>query len=187
MQISNISVNLPKYQVKKAQNINKNATVSFQSLQQDDAQKRAAMLGMAAAMAFNMAGCYNQPVNVQVQDNQQVTLETLGTQMDMAEANAVVSPTTPAPISNKTPLADVGFVSMPVTEFYFTNGAEEVILFPNKDLPRNDAGAVIVTIHEGDTLDDVINYVYSDALSLYGDEDRLNIRNKMIDETIQSL
>ena len=96
--------------------------------------------------------------------------------------------------SGKLKLNGVGFVSMPVSEFYFTDKSDSVSFHPNEDLPTNAEGAVIVTITpavseeniEGNTLYEIVDKVYGDALAAYDEDERVNIQNKLIDEIIQA-
>ncbi len=54
-------------------------------------------------------------------------------------------------------------------------------------LAKNENGAILYSIKEEKTLNEIIDEVYSDALSNYGEEsEKAAVRNKMIDEMIQS-
>ena len=115
MRINNISNNIPKININKKQVVNKNPNITFEGSNKDSNARMNAIRAGAGASAILLllgatSGCRQ-----------------LGTQIDVHNAT-----------SSKIGLADVGFVSLPITEFYFTNGGKEVSIYPDETLKRND-------------------------------------------------
>ena len=187
MRINNISVNIPNRQpvnIKKAEKQSANNDISFQGKGKERA-KRAAVAGTAVLMTVPMLSNCNVPQTNIIDESQVQTPEDIAAQADALRESGIL---------DKIILADISLAPMPVTEFYFTNDGEEVVLYPNEDLPRNDEGTIIVTISEytsdsetsGNTLNEIISKVYSEALEQYDEDEREAIKNKIIDEIIQS-
>ena len=192
MHINNISTNNLVFK-KTNKNLKKNnQEVSFSGAQSSaNLGKNILRVGAGVfsvlSLTSTLSGCKADttlPVTTQLEETvtQQQSLDVLGSMLDAQHT------------SGKTPLVDVGFVSMPVTEFYFTNSGQEVIYYPDKDIPTNDAGSVIVTITEresdreieGNTLNEIIEKVYTDALISLPPDEQIALRNKIIDEVIQA-
>ena len=192
MHINNISTNNLVFK-KTNKNLKKNnQEVSFSGAQSSaNLGKNILRVGAGVfsvlSLTSTLSGCKADttlPVTTQLEETvtQQQSLDILGSMLDAQHT------------SGKTPLVDVGFVSMPVTEFYFTNAGQEVIYYPDKDIPTNDAGSVIVTITEresdreieGNTLNEIIEKVYTDALISLPPDEQIALRNKIIDEVIQA-
>ena len=198
MNIARFSVRIPEtIQYTKANqpvnNDNVNKEVSFQGTQQNkDKIKKGALLAavLAATVPLNACNQQNVPANSgsDVEANQQNPSANDATnQIGAIDAAMGSSDGKIIPI-------DSSFMAMPVTEFYFTTADKVVTLKPNEDLPRNDKGTVLVTItdgesdriDEGNTLNEIIEKVYSDALDEYDEEEQAAIVNKFIDEIVQA-
>ncbi len=188
MRISNISANsqysLP---IKKVNKNNQTATTPSNVTFAGNKEKAIA-LGLALASTLPLASCQaenmkDQPTTVDTQQDQQTTVDDAQAVLDAAQAN-----------SEKTQLADIGFVQMPITEFYFTNSEGTVEVHPNEDIPTNENGSIIVTVtqdkseekDEGATLGEIIQKIYSDDLDEFSGAARRSLYNKIIDETIQA-
>jgi len=174
MRISNISANIPNIKLKNIQNKQQNNNYQSVTFGKDEkghiskANMVRAGAGAGALMALvtSLSGCgpaqNTLPPSVNQSEQQaqgsQETLDQMGANLDAAN-----------PAGSKISLVDVGFVSMPVTEFYFTNVKGQVVYTPDKDLPRNDQGSVIVTIteeksedvSEGNTLGEIFAKTYA--------------------------
>jgi len=199
MRISNISANIPNIKLKNIQNKQQNNNYQSVTFGKDEkghiskANMVRAGAGAGALMALvtSLSGCgpaqNTLPPSVNQSEQQaqgsQETLDQMGANLDAAN-----------PAGSKISLVDVGFVSMPVTEFYFTNVKGQVVYTPDKDLPRNDQGSVIVTIteeksedvSEGNTLGEIFAKTYSEAIDAQDPEYVDFLRNKFIDEVIQA-
>ena len=183
MRINRMSSNIPKANINKTkqkQNNNNKNQVTFSGDKMT--AKRAAALGTLAVAGLPLLSSSTAVAEV----NQVATQQQIGNILDFQIANNNTE-------GNIYPI-DISLPAMPVTEFYFANERGEVVLTPNKDLPTNNEGSVIVTITEttseneteGNYLIEIVEKVYADALSGYEGEERTTIRNKMIDEIIQS-
>ena len=197
MNIPKFSINLPEtnHYTKANQQTNIHKEVSFQG-QLDNKNKNKIKAGaalaavLAATVPLNSCIQQNAPVNndtnVQAGQENPSAVDPSGQlgALEAAKGNA----------DGKIIPVDVSFMAMPVTEFYFTSADKVVTLKPNEELPRNSKGTVLVTItdddseriDEGNTLDEIIRKVYSDALDGYDEEEQAAIVNKFIDETIQA-
>ena len=208
MKISRISFNLPKIG-KKQEELTTKPSITFEGNKNEAAKKAGAILGIPLVLT-SLTGCLgggaNQPSTAptstatNTNETQDVNTNTskedeatsLGNKYDNMKTNGAILLTA----DGKIILSDVGFHSLPISEFYLTNVVGQQKLHPNKDLTRNDEGTIIVTIsnketnkdnESGNTLNEIIEEVYSEALSQYKDEqERATIKNKMIDEIIQA-
>ena len=151
MKIGHISANTQynfNKRVNNKNNIEKNlpqvSAVSFGNT--SDNLKRVGLAGTAALMGLNLAGCSPQQANVPPSSSENIEESTQEKTADDV-ANAIDA-AKEAGLSGKTDLADISLVSLPVTEFYFTNSDGVILLKPDKDVPTNESGAVIATITE---------------------------------------
>ena len=191
MHINNISNNLPKIQKKEKNLQNNSQNVSFQGNQNNSSNgKNLARVGAGVlsilTLTSTLSGCKADaqlPATSQIEESfSQESLNGMGSVLDAHIP------------SGKIQTVDVGFVSMPVTEFYFSNAAREVTYSPDSDIDVNESGSVIVTITEdksdrkieGNTLGEIISKVYSTALADYTGDEQTSLRNKIIDEVIQA-
>ncbi len=187
MLINNISANIQNTKLNKNDYNQKNyaSDVSFQGEKGNISKKAAALLALMTMTTLPMGGCEAEkpvqptvPVPTEPGEYSQVetqdTLDSLGAKLD---------------------LVDIGYVSTPVSEFYFTNKGESVVIHPKEDLPRNEEGAVIITIspnvtdndENGCCLAEIITEVYGDTIiSKFEPIDRANIQAKLCDEIIQA-
>ena len=196
MRINNISANMPKLQIKKAQPKQQSYASNVTFGAEDSNIKRnlvrvGAGAGAILALTSGMSGCQaevkpTQPVSIEETMGQNETIDSLGTILDIQGAQL--------PNSGKTQLSDIGFVSMPVSELYLPTPGRVVSYYPNEGLPLNEGDSIIVTITEdesdndveGNTLGEIIGKVYSTALSDYSGDEQTSLRNKIIDEVIQA-
>ena len=201
MKITNISLNFPKV-FKKQENIEEKKQISFEGDSKETALKVGALVTVPVALISTLTACNE---NIPNETNEETTTQTqeqntsldeeatsLGTKYDNINTNGIINLTA----DGKIILVNTDYHSLPISEFYLTNVKGQEKLHPNKDLTRNDEGTVIITIsntetpndkESGITLNEIVEEVYSEALSQYGDEEeRANIKNKMIDEIIQA-
>ena len=206
MNISRITFGFPKLGKKQESKVTK-PSITFEGNKSDAAKKAGAILGIPLVLTSTLAGCggkdkqqvttfpttepsETQGVNANTSKEDEAT--TLGNKYDNLNANGVINLTA----DGKIILVNVDYHSLPISEFYLTNVEGQQKLYPNKNLTRNEEGTIIVTIsnketnkdkESGNTLNEIIEEVYSEALSKYEDEqERANIKNKMIDEIIQA-
>ena len=136
-------------------------------------------------MTVPLASCSNNDANIVNIHEQTQTPNDIADQADLLVNSGDIG---------KVILADVSTITVPVSEFYFTNSDGVVTLYPNKNLPKNNEGTVIVTITDkssneatsGNTLNEIIPKIYSDVLNSYNEDEQASIKNKIIDEIIQS-
>ena len=184
MLINNISVNTRNVNLKRNQEKNNYASdVTFQGEKGNISPKAAALLALMTMTTLPMSGCQSDAVK-----------PTVPVDPNTGEYAEVGGSETLDELGNKLDLVDIGFVSMPVSEFYMTNKGDSVIFHPNSELPRNEEGAVIVTIVpageadspvEGCFLSEIISNVYGD-LSQFNGTERSNIESKLVDEIVQA-
>ena len=203
MNISNFSAKIPEikqYTKAKAQTNNSNYQPSFQgeeynldTSRRNERAKKAALAALILASTVPLTTCSTDKVPVNNQDENAIEQDNKSQSTDsMSQLEALEAAKDAG--NGKIVLADTSFMAMPVTEFYFTNADRVVTLKPNAELPRNDRGTVLVTItdgesdriDEGNTLNEIINKVYSDALDGYDEEEKAAIVNKFIDEIVQA-
>ena len=185
MLINNISVNTRNINLKRNQEKSNYASdVTFQGEKGNISPKAAALLALMTMTTLPMSGCQTDAVK-----------PTVPVEPNAGEYAEVGGAETLDELGNKLDLVDIGFVSMPVSEFYMTNKGESVIFHPKADLPRNEEGAVIVTIVpegvsdssvEGTCLDEIIYNVYSSEIEKFDPSIRSNIMTKVVDEIIQA-
>ncbi len=195
MKIGNISSYINNYKKNDRLKNNFNKTyVAFQGTKEN--AKKAALIGSAALMTLPLASCNNNQAQINNVDSNALNSHEQ-TQVQTQTPDDIINQTDAlmdSGLIDKTLLADVSLISVPVSEFYFTNSNGEVILHPNENLPRNEEGSIIVTITEnasenltgGNTLNEIISKVYSDDLASYDEDEQSAIKNKIIDEIIQS-
>ena len=184
MLINNISVNTRNVNLKRNHEKNNYASdVTFQGEKGNISPKAAALLALMTMTTLPMSGCQTDAVK-----------PTVPVDPNTGEYAEVGGAETFDELGNKLDLVDIGFVSMPVSEFYMTNKGDSVIFHPNSELPRNEEGAVIVTIVpageadspvEGCFLSEIISNVYGD-LSQFNGTERSNIESKLVDEIVQA-
>jgi hypothetical protein len=181
MRINRINSNFPNIntgRLNKKEQKNTQNTVTFEGT---DNKKRAAALGSAVLAATVPMMANTAMAEAPTQADQVVQL---GSLYDLQRMNCdgAITP------------VDIYLPSLPVTEFYLPDENGEVVLEPNKDLPENENGTIVVSIteyagdkdSEGNTLNEIIEKVYSDALEGYEGEARVAVKNKMIDEIVQA-
>ena len=184
MRIGNISSILQQNKFNKINN-NKNQQKQASDVTFQGAKEAATAAGLLAS-ALAAANAVQAPVYADAIQNDQDKMDVAAAKADAIKA---------ANVDGKIQTADIALKTMPVSEFYLPSTADVVKLEPNDTLPKNDKGTIIVTItdeasdeeSEGNTLKEIVNKVYSNALSNYDDEDeRDSIYNKMIDEIVQA-